>query len=64
MDINEILTAVSTVGFPIAACGAMFWKNWKTDQAHKEEIDGLKNVISENTVALVSIKQLIEDKMK
>lgn len=27
MEINEIITVISTVGFPIFACCVMFWQN-------------------------------------
>lgn len=30
MTINEIVTAISTVGFPIAACGGLFYLYDKT----------------------------------
>lgn len=62
MEAETILTAISTVGFPIAFCCFMFWYMIKQMEAHKEEINQLKDVISENTVALTAIKQLIEDK--
>lgn len=64
MEANDILTAISTVGFPIAFCVLMFWYMIRQMEAHKQEINELKDVISENTVALTAIKQLIEDKFK
>lgn len=27
MEVNEIITIISTVGFPIFACCVMFWQN-------------------------------------
>lgn len=30
MDFNEIVTAISTVGFPIVACGGLFYLYDKT----------------------------------
>ena len=62
--INAGLSAVSTVGFPIAACYIMFRYMNKEQENHKAEVDGLKNVISENNTILAQLKQLIEDKLK
>lgn len=51
---NEVLTAISTVGFPIVACCYMAYVNKKQTEAHKEEMSkvtealtGLKIVITE-----------------
>lgn len=64
MEMETVLTAISTVGFPIAFCCLMFWYMIKQMDAHKQEINELKAVISENTIALTAIKQLIEDKYR
>lgn len=56
---NLIMTAVSTVGFPIVMCAALFWKMDKQDKEHKEEMQKTSEAINNNTIAL---QQLI-DKM-
>ena len=63
MEITEILTAISTVGFPIVACGGIFYYMNKEMETHKEETNGLKEVISKNNEILAQLKQLIEDKL-
>lgn len=63
-DINAILQAISTVGFPIVMCGIMFWFLNKEQENHKAEMLDLKDVISENNKVLEGLKQLIEDKLK
>lgn len=63
-DINVIIQAVSTVGFPIVMCGIMFWFLWKEQENHKAEMLSLKEVIAENNAVLVGLKQLIEDKLQ
>lgn len=63
-DINVILQAISTVGFPIVMCAIMFWFLNKEQENHKAEMLSLKEVISENNAVLVGLKQLIEDKLK
>lgn len=63
-DINVIIQAISTVGFPIVMCGIMLWFLNKEQENHKSEMLSLKEVISENNKVLEGLKQLIEDKLK
>ena len=58
---NAIIQAVSTVGFPIVCSGALFWLMNKQSTEHKEEMTQLKDVISQNTVVLAELKQMIKD---
>lgn len=62
-NIDIIVSAISTVGFPIAMCVIMFWFLNKEQQTHKEEMNELKDVIAKNNEVLASLKQLIEDKV-
>lgn len=60
MDINQITQLIGSFGFPIVACGAMFWYmtklierfdkmlNQQTDK-HEEEIRSLSKTIENNT---------------
>ena len=61
MDINTILQAIATVGFPICACIVIGWyfakvnDNYRNDikeinASHKEEINQLSGVIQSNTL--------------
>jgi len=63
-DVNVIIQAVSTVGFPIVMCGIMFWFLNKEQENHKAEMLSLKEVIAENNKVLEGLKQLIEDKLQ
>lgn len=45
MDINALVSAISTVGFPIVACCGLFWFANKL-------VDKITSVISENTMAI------------
>ena len=58
-----IVQTVSSVGFPIAMCGLMFWFLNKEQENHKAEMLELKEVIGKNNEVLASLKQLIEDKL-
>ena len=63
MEMTDLMTAISTVGFPIAFCVMLFWYLREETKNHKEEMLELKSVISENNTILASLKQLIEDKL-
>ena len=52
MDTNAIVQLISSLGFPIACCVAMFWQNNKLNESHKEETSKLNEAINNNTIAL------------
>lgn len=52
MDVQVILQAISTVGFPIVCTAAMFWKLNKQDTDHKEEVRTMTEAVNNNTLAL------------
>lgn len=59
MDVNAITTMVSTLGFPIVCCGALFWYVNKTQKEYTEKmeksIDSLNISINEMNTALASL---------
>lgn len=57
MDTSTIVQIISSLGFPIACCVAMFWQNNKLNESHKEETTKLNEAINNNTIAL---NQLID----
>lgn len=59
MDADAILTAISAVGFPIVAYGAMFWYMVNMSKEHKEEINALKDALNSNTLALTELKNVV-----
>ena len=60
MDANTIIQIVSSLGFPIVMCGALFWYMVKQREVHKEETDHLKDTINENTKVLSELTTLIK----
>ena len=52
MDPSTIVQLISSLGFPIACCIAMFWQNNKLNESHKEEVSKLNEAINNNTIAL------------
>lgn len=52
MDWNAVIQLISTLGFPIVCCIALFWYMVKQRDLHKEEINELKKSIDNNTIIL------------
>ena len=52
MDVNAAVTAISTLGFPIVMCGAMFWSMTKQIDLHKQENAQMIEALNNNTLAL------------
>ena len=72
MDINIILQAIGTVGFPICCCIVIGWyfakvnDNYRNDikdlnAAHKEEISQLSGVIQQNTLVIQKLCDSLDD---
>lgn len=62
MTMQDIMTAISTVGFPIVCCGVLFYQNWKEDSAHKEEMNQITKALENNTLAIQKMITLLEVK--
>ena len=52
MDVSAITQMISTLGFPVVMCAALFWKLDKSDEQHKEEIGKLSESLNNNTVVM------------
>lgn len=55
MDIQAILSAISTVGFPIACCIYLIYVNQRADEKHAEEIEKLRITVQNNTEVMIKI---------
>ena len=60
MNINELLTAISTVGFPIVMCGALLKLACVLLDKLDKELDSLRTTINNNT----TVMQRILDKLR
>jgi hypothetical protein len=56
----NILTAISTVGFPIVACGALFWYIQKENASNREKIDKLSDTINANTAVMSKLLERLD----
>ncbi len=52
MDINVILQAIGSVGFPIAMCIMMAYYIKSLQSSHKEEMDSVKDAINNLTIEI------------
>ena len=57
---EDIVNIVSSVGFPIAMCLLLFWKSSQQDINYKTLIEGLTNVINDNTKINTKINDTLE----
>lgn len=55
MDFNDILTLLGSYCFPIIACIALFWKSFKDEQLHKDEVGKLTEAVNNNSTLLQQI---------
>lgn len=60
MDANTIIQLVSSLGFPIIMCGALFWRMVKSDEQHKAEMDKLSEALNNNTIALTKLSDNLD----
>lgn len=60
MDANAIIQIVGSLGFPIVMCGALFWRQVKSDAQHKEEMDKLSEALNNNTQAIIKLSDNLD----
>lgn len=62
MDYQTIVQIISNNGFPIIMCLLLYRQMLTSEEAHKQEIEGLKESITANTNAINALIQTIERK--
>lgn len=60
MDLQTVTTLISSVGFPIAMCLLMFWRQQKSDEMHRDEMDKMRQSFDGNTHAIQQLTVEIE----
>lgn len=63
MDANAIIQIVGSLGFPIVMCGALFWRQIKFDEQHKEEMDKLSEALNNNTQAIIKLSDNLDKEL-
>ena len=59
MDVNQVMQAIGTLGFPIVACCALFYYLNKEQESHKSEMQAVTDALNRNTDALLELKTII-----
>ena len=59
---EEIISAISTVGFPISMALLMFWYLQKETENHRIETEGLKEAINDLKMAITTLINKLEVK--
>ena len=60
MDYGILEQIITSLGFPFVACIALFWYINKQEERRREELDGMRETIQENSSVLSSLKDLIQ----
>lgn len=58
---NEVIQAVSTVGFPTACCCFLLWQNSKQDEYHRQQMEELRKTIESNTKSNDELRTFTEN---
>lgn len=60
MGTQEIVEIINSVGFPIVACGALFWLNVHTLKQQRTILRELEKTIEKNTYVISSITEKVK----
>lgn len=60
MGTQEIVEIINSVGFPIVACGALFWLNVRTLRQQRMMLRELEQTIEKNTYVISSIAEKVK----
>jgi len=60
MDVNVLIQLIGSLGFPIVACGALFWRMLKSDEQHVEEMTKMSEALNNNTSAILKLTERLE----
>lgn len=60
MTVNDIIQFVSTLGFPIVMCGALFWYMIQEQERHAEESKLMQTAINDLKIAIIELTASIK----
>ena len=62
MDASGILQAITSVGFPIVACCALFWQNYQLNAYHRQESAEMREAISKLEIAVTKLTEALDER--
>lgn len=57
---NEVVTLITNVGFPIGLTLILLWYIYDSNNKHKEEMDKMSEALNNNTLALTKFIDRLE----
>lgn len=57
---NEVVTLITNVGFPIGLTLILLWYIYDGNNKHKEEMDKMSEALNNNTLALTKLIDRLE----
>lgn len=60
MDMQTIISAVGSLGFPIVMCGVLMYYLNVERESHKEEMNSMKDALDRNTVVMTELKEMLK----
>lgn len=57
---NEVVTLITNVGFPIGLTLILLWYIYDSNIKHKEEMDKMSEALNNNTLALTKLIDRLE----
>ncbi len=59
MDMQAIISAVGSLGFPIVMCGVLLYYLNLERESHKEEMNSMKDALDRNTSIMTELKEML-----
>lgn len=60
MTVNDIITIIQSVGFPVVMCGALFWYMISQTREHAAESKEMREAISSLNVAITKLTDKLD----
>lgn len=57
---NEVVTLITNVGFPIGLTLILLWYIYDSNNKHKDEMDKMSEALNNNTLALTKLIDRLE----
>lgn len=61
MDVNTVIQLINGVGFPIVACGGMFWLYIRQNKTFNNSINKFTECIDNNTESIKELASIIKE---
>jgi len=59
MDMQAIISAVGSLGFPIVMCGVLLYYLNLERESHKEEMNSMRDALDRNTSIMTELKEML-----